>query len=100
MHPTRAALLGYTTSYLSQMRTIASGAMIVTYCLWALEQDGGPHSVFHAVSIVPFVMFVLRYNLLVDRGAGEEPEEIALGDRPLQLVLAALALLVGLGIYL
>ncbi|MGW5879312.1 decaprenyl-phosphate phosphoribosyltransferase [Nocardiopsis terrae] len=99
-HPTRAALLGYTTSYLSQMRTIASGAMIVTYCLWALEQDGGPHSVFHAVSIVPFVMFVLRYNLLVDRGAGEEPEEIALGDRPLQLVLAALALLVGLGIYL
>ncbi|WP_017589599.1 decaprenyl-phosphate phosphoribosyltransferase [Nocardiopsis ganjiahuensis] len=99
-HPTRAALLGYTTSYLSQTRAMASGAMIVTYCLWALEQGGGPQSVFHAVSIVPFIMFVLRYNLLVDRGAGEEPEEIALRDRPLQLVLAALALLVGLGIYL
>ena len=82
------------------MRTIAPGAMIVTYCLWALEQGGGPQSAFHAVSIVPFIMFVLRYNLLVDRGAGEEPEEIALRDRPLQLVLVALALLVGLGIYL
>ncbi|PWV52776.1 decaprenyl-phosphate phosphoribosyltransferase [Nocardiopsis sp. L17-MgMaSL7] len=99
-HPTRTALLGYTPGYLSQMRIMASGAMIVTYCLWALEQGGGPQSVFHAVSIVPFIMFVLRYNLLVDRGAGEEPEEIALRDRPLQLVLASLALLVGLGIHL
>ncbi len=99
-HPTRTALLGYTTNYLSQMRTMASGAMIVTYCLWALEQGGGPQSVFHAGSIVPFIMLVLRYNLLVDRGSGEEPEEIALRDRPLQVVLAALALLVGLGIYL
>lgn len=97
---TRAALLGYTTGYLAQTRTIASGAMIVTYCLWALEQGGGPQSIFHAASIVPFIMFVLRYNLLVDRGAGEEPEEIALRDRPLQLVLVALVLLVGLGIYL
>ncbi|WP_049574481.1 decaprenyl-phosphate phosphoribosyltransferase [Nocardiopsis sp. SBT366] len=99
-HPTRTALLGYTPGYLSHMRIMASGAMIVTYCLWALEQGGGPQSAFHAVSIVPFIMFVLRYNLLVDRGAGEEPEEIALRDRPLQLVLASLALLVGLGIHL
>ncbi|MEU3016380.1 MULTISPECIES: decaprenyl-phosphate phosphoribosyltransferase [unclassified Nocardiopsis] len=98
--PTRTALRGYTSGYLAHVRIMASGAMIVTYCLWALEQDGGPRSVFHAVSIVPFIMFVLRYNLLVDRGAGEEPEEIALRDRPLQLTLAALALLVGLGIYL
>ncbi|AFR11118.1 decaprenyl-phosphate phosphoribosyltransferase [Nocardiopsis alba] len=99
-HPTRAALLGYTTDYLSRMRTVASGAMIVTYCLWALEQGGGPQSVFHAVSIVPFVMFVLRYNLLVDRGSGEEPEEIALKDRPLQATLLSLVLLIGLGIHL
>ena len=97
-HPTRAALLGYTPGYLAQTRTIASGAMIVTYCLWALEQSGG--SPFHAASIVPFIMFVLRYNLLVDRGEGEEPEEIALRDRPLQFVLLALVLLIGLGIYL
>ncbi|GAA1098344.1 decaprenyl-phosphate phosphoribosyltransferase [Nocardiopsis metallicus] len=97
---TRAALHGYTVGYLSQMRVMASGAMVVTYCLWALDQGGGPQSVFHAASIVPFIMFVLRYNLLVDRGAGEEPEEIALRDRPLQLVLVALGLLVGLGIYL
>ncbi|WP_285732193.1 decaprenyl-phosphate phosphoribosyltransferase [Nocardiopsis sp. ATB16-24] len=96
----RPALRGYTTDYLSQTRSMASGAMIVTYCLWALDQGDGPLTLFHAVSIVPFIMLVLRYNLLVSRGVGEEPEEIALRDRPLQLVLVALVTLVGLGIYL
>lgn len=95
----RPALRGYTTDYLSQTRSMASGAMIVTYCLWALDQGDGPLTLFHALSIVPFIMLVLRYNLLVARGVGEEPEEIALSDRPLQLVLVALVTLVGLGIY-
>ncbi|MCP3016153.1 decaprenyl-phosphate phosphoribosyltransferase [Nocardiopsis dassonvillei] len=96
----RPALRGYSTAYLSQTRTMASGAMIVTYCLWALEPGDGPRTLFHALSIVPFIMFVLRYNLLVDRGVGEEPEEIALRDRPLQLILCGLAVLVGTGIHL
>ncbi|OOC56900.1 MULTISPECIES: decaprenyl-phosphate phosphoribosyltransferase [Nocardiopsis] len=96
----RPTLRGYTAAYLTQTRTMASAAMVVTYCLWALDQSEGPRTLFHAVSIVPFIMFVLRYNLLVDRGVGEEPEEIALRDRPLQLVLGALVVLVGLGIYL
>jgi decaprenyl-phosphate phosphoribosyltransferase len=94
----RETLRGYSVSYLAQTRTTVSAAMIVTYCVWALEPQA--HTTFHAVSIVPFIMFVLRYNLLVDRGVGEEPEEIALRDRPLQAVLAALVTLVGLGIYL
>ncbi|WP_150252873.1 decaprenyl-phosphate phosphoribosyltransferase [Nocardiopsis deserti] len=96
----RPALRGYSTAYLSQTRTMASGAMIVTYCLWALEPGDGHRTLFHALSIVPFIMFVLRYNLLVDRGVGEEPEEIALRDRPLQLALCGLAVLVAAGIHL
>lgn len=96
----RPTLRGYSAAYLSQTRTMASGAMIVTYCLWALETGDGARTVFHMLSIVPFIMFVLRYNLLVDRGAGEEPEEVALRDRPLQLILCGLLLLVGSGIYL
>ncbi|WP_304453638.1 decaprenyl-phosphate phosphoribosyltransferase [Nocardiopsis sp. YSL2] len=94
----RETLCGYSVSYLTQTRTTVSAAMIVTYCVWALEP--AEHTTFHAVSIVPFIMFVLRYNLLVDRGVGEEPEEIALRDRPIQAVLVALVTLVGLGIYL
>ncbi|ASU85423.1 decaprenyl-phosphate phosphoribosyltransferase [Nocardiopsis gilva YIM 90087] len=96
----RASLNGYSRSYLVQIRTMASAAMIVTYCLWALE-GGAAHEPngFHAASIVPFFVFVLRYHQLVDRGVGEEPEEIALRDRPLQLCLLALVGLIGVGIY-
>ncbi|RNL84629.1 decaprenyl-phosphate phosphoribosyltransferase [Halostreptopolyspora alba] len=96
----RTTLVGYTRSYLTQVRTMVSGAMVVTYCLWALDGRAGTEPWFHAASIVPFIVFVLRYHLLVDRGVGEEPEEIALRDRPLQLCLAALVSLVALGVYL
>nr|WP_184584040.1 decaprenyl-phosphate phosphoribosyltransferase [Lipingzhangella halophila] len=95
----RATLVHYTRSYLTQVRTMVSGAMVVTYCLWALDGRTGAEPWFHGASIVPFIVFVLRYHLLVDRGVGEEPEEIALRDRPLQLCLAALVLLVALGVY-
>ncbi|WP_082127130.1 decaprenyl-phosphate phosphoribosyltransferase [Allosalinactinospora lopnorensis] len=95
----RATLVRYSVSYLAQVRTMVSGAMIVTYCLWALDDRPGAEPWFHAASIVPFIIFVLRYHLLVDRGVGEEPEELALRDRPLQLCLAALVLLVALGVY-
>ncbi|WP_017598258.1 MULTISPECIES: decaprenyl-phosphate phosphoribosyltransferase [Nocardiopsis] len=96
--PVRRTLCAYTRSYLTQTRTMASGAMIVTYFLWALEPGG--HTLWHTLSIVPFVMFVLRYNLLVDRGVGEEPEEIALRDRPIQIMLVTLVALVAAGIHL
>ena len=38
------------------------------------------------ISIVPFVVAVLRYAVDVDSGNGGEPEEIALGDRVLQVL--------------
>ncbi|GLW05281.1 decaprenyl-phosphate phosphoribosyltransferase [Microtetraspora sp. NBRC 13810] len=93
---TRPALAHYSPGYLAQVRTLCSGAMIVTYCLWALNEHPG---VLYAVSIVPFVLVVLRHNLLVDKGHGEEPEELALRDRPTQLFVAAQLLLLILAIY-
>ncbi|MGV9326232.1 decaprenyl-phosphate phosphoribosyltransferase [Streptosporangium sandarakinum] len=94
----RRALSAYTPSYLAGVRAMSSGAMIVTYCLWALnERHPGP---FHAISIVPFVLIVLRHNLLVDRGVGEEPEELVLRDRPLLLFTALLLVPLLVGIYL
>lgn len=93
---TRATLVTYTPSYLAHVRSMASGAMIVTYCLWALQIHA---DTLYGVSIVPFVLIVLRHNLLVDRGIGEEPEELALRDRPLQLYTALLVVLLVVGIY-
>nr|WP_248963564.1 decaprenyl-phosphate phosphoribosyltransferase [Sphaerisporangium perillae] len=93
---TRATLVTYTPSYLAHVRSMASGAMIVTYCLWALQIHA---DTLYGASIVPFVLIVLRHNLLVDRGIGEEPEELALHDRPLQLYTALLIVLLVVGIY-
>ncbi|MDS1272199.1 decaprenyl-phosphate phosphoribosyltransferase [Lipingzhangella sp. LS1_29] len=98
-HTARSALAAYTVSYLAQVRSMASAAVIVTYCLWALEHHSGAALALHGASIVPFIMAILRYNLLVSRGAGEEPEEIALRDRAMQVFLATLMVLVSLGIY-
>ncbi|WP_461001866.1 decaprenyl-phosphate phosphoribosyltransferase, partial [Streptomonospora sediminis] len=98
---TREALGRYSLSYLTQVRTMAAAAMIVTYCLWALENPAGaPYPVLYGISIVPFILVVLRYHLLVDRGVGEEPEDLALRDRPLQLSGAVLLLIIGLGAHL
>ncbi|MFF5209426.1 decaprenyl-phosphate phosphoribosyltransferase [Streptosporangium sp. NPDC000396] len=94
---TRAILSAYTPTYLAGVRAMSSGAMIVTYCLWALNDHPGP---FHAISIIPFVLIVLRHNLLVDRGVGEEPEELALRDRHLQVFIALLLVSLAVAIYL
>jgi decaprenyl-phosphate phosphoribosyltransferase len=94
---TRATLAAYSPAYLAQVRVMCSGALIVTYCLWALNAHDG---VFYALGIVPFILLVLRHNLLVERGMGEEPEELAVRDRPLLLFAAVQVALVGLGVYL
>jgi len=93
---TRRTLVVYTPSYLAGLRAMASGAMIVTYCMWALQVHA---DTWYAASIVPFVLIVLRHNLLVDAGAGEEPETLALTDRPLQVFTGLLILLLGVAIY-
>jgi decaprenyl-phosphate phosphoribosyltransferase len=52
------------------------------------------------LSIVPFVIAVLRYAVDVDGGHAGEPEEIALADRVLQVLAAAWVGALVLAIYL
>ncbi|WP_327087279.1 decaprenyl-phosphate phosphoribosyltransferase [Nonomuraea sp. NBC_01738] len=92
----RSTLTLYTPAYLAQVRIMCSGAIVVTYCLWALNAHA---NLFFGLSILPLLLMVLRHNLLVERGAGEEPEELALRDRPMRVFALALVALVGLGIY-
>ena len=54
---------------------------------------------WYQLSILPFVLGVLRYALLVDQGKGAAPEEIVLGDRALQVIGVLWAVLFGLGVY-
>jgi len=86
----RRSLERYSASYLRFVWTLSATVLIMTYGLWAFEIRAAHHnSVWSVISIVPFVVAVLRYAVDVDGGNGGEPEEIALADRVLQ-VLAVL----------
>jgi decaprenyl-phosphate phosphoribosyltransferase len=86
----RKSLERYSASYLRFVWTLSASVLIMTYVLWAFEIRAAHHnSVWSVISIVPFVVAVLRYAVDVDGGNGGEPEEIAIGDRVLQ-VLAVL----------
>ena len=49
--------------------------------------------------MVPFTIAILRYAVDVDGGEAGEPEEVALGDRVLQLLALAWVVLVGIAVY-
>lgn len=83
----RKSLESYSSSYLRFVWGLSATVLITTYCLWAFEiRESQNNPVWAAVSIVPFVVAVLRYAVDVDNGSGGEPEEIALGDRVLQVL--------------
>ncbi|MGH3720306.1 MAG: decaprenyl-phosphate phosphoribosyltransferase [Pseudonocardiaceae bacterium] len=96
----RKSLDRYTASYLRFVWTLSATGVIMTYGLWAFQLSQTNHSRWPVISLVPFVMAVLRYAVDVDGGNGGEPEEIALGDRVLQVLGAALVLTLIAAVYL
>ena len=81
--------------------SVTSGSLLIAYCLLAFEKaDAVNASIpWYQLSILPFVLGVLRYALLVDQGHGEAPEEVVLGDRALQVIGVLWVVLYGLGVY-
>ncbi|MGH3855955.1 MAG: decaprenyl-phosphate phosphoribosyltransferase [Pseudonocardiaceae bacterium] len=96
----RKSLDGYTASYLRFVWTLSATGVIMMYGLWAFQLSQANHSRWPVISLVPFVMAVLRYAVDVDSGNGGEPEEIALADRVLQVLGAALVLTLIAAVYL
>ena len=95
----RATLLLYTREFLWYVRASTSGAVLVSYCLWAFELHTGLSRLAFGLSIVPFSVGILRYAMLVDGGVGEEPEEVLLSDPMLLVSGLLLAGCLALGIY-
>jgi decaprenyl-phosphate phosphoribosyltransferase len=99
----RSVLAAYSTSYTAYLRAVTSGGMLVAYCMWAFEKAADslnpPAIPWYHLSILPFVMAVLRYALVLDQGRGSAPEEIILRDRPLQLIGIAWAIVFAIGVY-
>jgi len=96
----RSSLRKYSSSYLRFVWATSAAVLIMTYGLWAFEIRQRTHSVWAVVSMVPFVVAVLRYAVDVDGGKAGAPDEIALKDRVLQALGVLWFLAVSLAFYL
>lgn len=86
---TRALLAEYTAGYLRFVWQLAAGVAVLGYCLWALEEGGVPTASvlpWRQLSMVAFVLAVLRYAVFADRGTAGEPEDVVLRDRALTVI--------------
>jgi decaprenyl-phosphate phosphoribosyltransferase len=79
----RPVLARYTAPYLRFVWTLSAGVLVTTYALWAFSMGQTGGNSWSVVSVVPFVIALLRYAVDVDSGQAGEPEEIVLHDRML-----------------
>lgn len=95
---TRRSLVRYTASYLRFVWSIAAAVTITAYTLWAFENAAPSGVPWHTISILPFVVGLLRYAVDIDAGEAAEPEDIVWGDRLLQGIGAVWVLVLTLGV--
>lgn len=93
----RRSLDSYTPGYLRFVWATSAAITITAYCLWAFEVGEAPSSApWAAFSIIPFVLAILRYAMVIDRGRAEAPEDAVLADRVLLSLGFAWLVLFGL----
>ena len=100
----RAVLARYTIGFLQSTLTLAATISIAAYCLWAFETTGLASRahlspVWIQLSVVPVVLGALHVLLLLFRGEGSAPEELAFRDRTLQAMGVAWLALMLIGLY-
>ncbi len=98
---TRALLDEYTTGYLRFVWQLAAGVAVLGYCLWALESGGtanGGLLPWRQLSMVAFILSVLRYAVFADRGTAGAPEDVVLRDRGLAVIGLVWVALYGLAV--
>ncbi|MGW1974770.1 decaprenyl-phosphate phosphoribosyltransferase [Streptomyces sp. NPDC001889] len=86
---TRALLTEYTTGYLRFVWQLAAGVAVLAYCLWALESGGADDRSllpWRQLSMIAFILAVLRYAVFADRGTAGAPEDVVLRDRALAVI--------------
>lgn len=96
----RRSLQGYTRGYLRFVWTMASTITVATYALWAFEMQAEMAVPGLAqLSVVPFVLAILRYAVEIEAGRAGAPEEVWLRTPVLQLLSVAWLVLFVLGVW-
>ncbi len=98
---TRQVLERYPDGFLRFVWAMAATITVTGYCLWALLPGKGPHipAPWPAISVIPFVVGILRYAMLLEAGSGEAPEDLFLRDRILQLSGVTWVAIYAIGLY-
>ncbi len=84
----RRILDHYSLPLLDQMIAVVASATLVAYALYAVSAHAGSHGPWMLLT-VPYVLYgIFRYLYLAhQKGLGSAPEQVLLGDRPLQVNL-------------
>lgn len=94
---TRTSLRGYSPGCLRLLMAVAAICASAAYAVWAFTRP--EHGLWYEPSMVPFVLWLVRYSMLVARGGGQAPEELILRDRVLLALAVAWAALFLGGVY-
>jgi decaprenyl-phosphate phosphoribosyltransferase len=95
----RASLRVYSAQYLRFVIGLAATVTVTAYCLWAFQRAHDHKISWYELTIIPLVLWLLRYALLLDRGEGHTPEELVLGDGFLLSMSAAWLVVFVCGVY-
>ncbi len=85
--------------YLRFVLGLAATVTTTGYCLWAFQRAHTAKLSWYELTVVPFVLWLLRYALLLDGGEGRAPEELVLHDRFLLSTTAAWLAVFVCGVY-
>ncbi len=93
----RISLADYTPAFIDQMISIVSATTVVSYALYTVSQETvAKFGTDGLVLTVPIVVYgIFRYLYLIHlRSLGDNPSELLLADRPLQMTILLWALAV------
>ena len=95
----RASLSAYSEQYLRFVLGLSATVTATAYCLWALQKSHDARLSWYELTVIPVVLWLLRYALLLDQGHGEAPEELVGSDRFLVAMSGSWLALFLLGVY-
>jgi decaprenyl-phosphate phosphoribosyltransferase len=95
----RASLGAYSEHYLRFVLGLAATVTTTGYCLWAFQRAHSAKLSWYELTVIPFVLWLLRYALLLDGGEGRAPEDLVLRDRFLLSMSAAWLAVFVTGVY-
>jgi decaprenyl-phosphate phosphoribosyltransferase len=95
----RSPLAAYSPAYLRFVLGLSATITATSYCLWALQKSHAAKLSWYELTVVPLVLWLLRYALLLEGGGGQSPERLIMRDPFLLTMSAAWLALFAVGVY-